>query len=159
MVRVLQSGPRIAQIVIITRDEQVAEWASWWKVSCLREQRRGLNAALREARERYAESPAILVLPSDLAAISVTDVAAIVDAAQANARPCVVIAPDRHGRGTNALLLKPPDAIEFEFGVHSAERHAQLAADKNIPVTWYRSDSISLDLDSPDDLALYLDQW
>jgi 2-phospho-L-lactate guanylyltransferase len=160
VVHVLQSTPRIGEIVIITRDEQVAEWARWWRVSCLREQHRGLNAALREAREQHADVQAILVLPSDLVAVSTADVEVILDLAEREPETaCVVIAPDRRSHGTNALLLKPPDAIEFDFGANSAERHAALATAKGIQPLWYRSDSISLDLDVPEDLELYWDQW
>src|ERR1700677_795259 len=39
----------------------------------------------------------------------------------------VVIVPDRHGTGTNGLLLAPPDAIPPSFGPDSCERHTALA--------------------------------
>lgn len=160
VVHVLQSTPRISQIVVITRDAQVAEWAEWWHISCLREHQRGLNAALRQARRQHADAQAILVLPSDLVAISATDVQVMLDLAERTpGQACVVIAPDRRSRGTNALLLKPPGVIEFEFGSNSAERHAALAVANGVPPLWYRSDSISLDLDVPEDLELYWDQW
>lgn len=160
VVHVLQSTPRIGEIVVITRDEQVAEWAAWWRIACLREQHHGLNMALRQAREQHANAQAILVLPSDLVAISATDVKAILDLAEReSSRACVVIAPDRRSRGTNALLLKPPGIIEFEFGSNSAGRHAALAVANGVQPLWYRSDSISLDLDVPEDLELYWDQW
>jgi 2-phospho-L-lactate guanylyltransferase len=69
--------------------------------------------------------------------------------------PGVVIAPDRHERGTNALLLKPPGIIDFVFGPDSAQQHAQQATAKGVTPQWYRSSSISLDVDEPDDLTLY----
>ena len=47
--------------------------------------------------------------------------------------PSVVLAPDRHGRGTNALLLDPPDAIDPAFGGDSRAGHAWLAASADIP--------------------------
>jgi 2-phospho-L-lactate guanylyltransferase len=160
VVHALQSVPSIDRIVVISRDEQVAGWAADWRVSHLREQHRGLNAALREARARFADAPAILVLPSDLVAVSSIDILAMVSAADgaADAR-CVVIAPDRHGQGTNALLLRPPDVIDFDFGSGSAKRHAARARERDIEPVWYHSDSISLDLDLPEDLDLYWDQW
>ncbi len=39
----------------------------------------------------------------------------------------VVIVPDRHGSGTNGLLLTPPDAISPSFGPDSRARHERLA--------------------------------
>lgn len=159
IVHTLKSTPGVGDIVIISRDAQVATWAEQWRVGHMREHRRGLNAALREARARYTHALAVLVLPSDLAALSITDVQGMLAAAQQAGERCVVIAPDRHGRGTNALLLKPPDIIDFDFGANSALRHARRALARGIQPTWFRSDSICLDLDSPDDLDLYLDQW
>ena len=38
-----------------------------------------------------------------------------------------VVVPDRHGTGTNGLLLTPPDAIAPSFGPGSCERHRALA--------------------------------
>ncbi|MCS7055531.1 MAG: 2-phospho-L-lactate guanylyltransferase [Thermoflexales bacterium] len=159
IVYTLRAVPGVADIVIISRDAQVAAWAACWRVAHLREHRRGLNAALREARAQYAHAAAVLVLPSDLAALSTADVQAIVSAARQADGRCVVIAPDRHGRGTNALLLKPPDVIDFGFGANSALRHARRALARGIQPIWFRSDSICLDLDLPDDLELYLGQW
>ncbi|WP_169237474.1 2-phospho-L-lactate guanylyltransferase [Candidatus Roseilinea sp. NK_OTU-006] len=159
IVHTLQSTPGVGDIIVISRDARVAAWAECWRVGHMREHRRGLNAALREARARYARASAVLVLPSDLAALSLTDVQGMLAAAQHAGERCVVIAPDRHGRGTNALLLKPPDVIDFDFGANSALRHARRALAHGIQPIWFRSDSICLDLDSPDDLDLYLDQW
>jgi 2-phospho-L-lactate guanylyltransferase len=160
VVHVLQSAPGADEIIVISHDDQVEEWAGGWRISFLREQGRGLNAALRQARAHCMNAQAILILPSDLIALSVTDVQGILDAAEQHGKfACVVIAPDRHGRGTNALLLKPPGAIDFEFGANSAERHAQLAIAQGIEPIWFHSDSISLDLDSPDDLDWYWEQW
>ena len=68
-------------------------------------------------------------------------------------RPLVVLAPDRHGRGTNALLLAPPDAIEFGFGGDSRAAHAACAEETG--ARYVELDGqLSLDLDTPDDLLL-----
>jgi len=159
IVHALKAVPQIDPIVIISRDPQVKGWADNWGVAHLRERGRSLNAALREARTQYAQAPAILIVPSDLVALSTADVQGLLGQAASSGERCVVIAPDRHGCGTNALLLRPPDVIEFEFGPHSAARHARRALAAGVQPIWFRSDSICLDLDSPDDLELYLDQW
>ena len=65
----------------------------------------------------------------------------------------VAVVPDRHGTGTNALLLAPADAIGPAFGEGSMERHRDRA--RRGPVTRSRSstiDSLALDLDTPADL-------
>ena len=65
-----------------------------------------------------------------------------------------MIVPDRHGTGTNALLLTPPDVIEPAFGPGSFARHRAVGgghgpASPNLP-------SLTLDIDTPEDLATLL---
>ena len=89
---------------------------------------RGLNAGLREAREealaggrdRHADPPTDLPRVSP-AALGVCSTVADGDAAG----PLVALVPDRHGRGTNALLLAPPDVIDVCFGGDSHAAHAR----------------------------------
>jgi 2-phospho-L-lactate guanylyltransferase len=65
----------------------------------------------------------------------------------------VAIVPDRHGSGTNALLLSPPDAIGPAFGPSSCARHADRARRAGHEVAIERLESLGLDVDTPDDLA------
>jgi 2-phospho-L-lactate/phosphoenolpyruvate guanylyltransferase len=65
----------------------------------------------------------------------------------------VTIVPDRHGTGTNALLLAPPEAIRPAFGEDSRERHERLARAAGREVAIERLPSLALDVDTPDDLA------
>ena len=65
----------------------------------------------------------------------------------------VVIVPDRHGAGTNALLLSPPDAIEPSFGPGSFARHAARAREAGVSTRVAALPSLGLDVDTPDDLA------
>ena len=76
------------------------------------------------------------------------------DAALDRMRPGrVAVVPDRHGTGTNALLLAPADAIGPAFGEGSMERHRDRAGRAGHDVAVERLDSLALDLDTPDDLA------
>jgi 2-phospho-L-lactate/phosphoenolpyruvate guanylyltransferase len=65
----------------------------------------------------------------------------------------VTVVPDRHGTGTNALLLSPPDAIGPAFGPDSCARHADRAQRLGHRLAIERLDSLGLDVDTPDDLA------
>ena len=65
----------------------------------------------------------------------------------------MVLAPDRHGRGTNALLLDPPDVIDPAFGGDSRAGHAWLASSADAAFVEV-PDVLGLDLDTPDDLLL-----
>lgn len=64
----------------------------------------------------------------------------------------VGIVPDRHGSGTNALLLSPPDAIVPAFGEGSKDRHVEAARQAGIPFGIEDLPSIELDLDTPADV-------
>lgn len=66
----------------------------------------------------------------------------------------VVIVPDRHGTGTNGLLLTPPDAIAPSFGPGSCARHEKLARAAGATVRVERLPSLLLDIDTADDLAV-----
>jgi 2-phospho-L-lactate guanylyltransferase len=63
------------------------------------------------------------------------------------------IVPDRHGTGTNALALAPPDAIAPAFGEGSCERHADAAREAGIPHSVEELPSLALDLDTPADIV------
>lgn len=63
------------------------------------------------------------------------------------------VVPDRHGSGTNGLLLAPPDAIEPAFGPGSRERHLARAGEAGVAGRIAEIPSLGLDLDTPDDLA------
>jgi 2-phospho-L-lactate/phosphoenolpyruvate guanylyltransferase len=61
--------------------------------------------------------------------------------------------PDRHGTGTNGLLLTPPSAIAPSFGPGSCERHRSLALAAGVPCRLERPASLLLDVDTGADLA------
>jgi len=64
----------------------------------------------------------------------------------------VGIVPDRHGSGTNALVLSPPDAIVPAFGEGSRDRHVAAAREAGIPFEVEEVASLGLDLDTPADV-------
>lgn len=64
----------------------------------------------------------------------------------------VAVVPDRHGEGTNALALCPPDAIRPAFGEGSRARHVAAARAAGIPYGVEELPSLALDLDTPADI-------
>jgi 2-phospho-L-lactate/phosphoenolpyruvate guanylyltransferase len=64
----------------------------------------------------------------------------------------VAVVPDRHGPGTNALVLSPPDAIVPSFGEGSCARHVAAAREAGIPFGVEELGSLGLDLDTPADI-------
>jgi 2-phospho-L-lactate guanylyltransferase len=64
----------------------------------------------------------------------------------------VVIVPDRHGTGTNGLLLTPPGVVAPSFGPGSCARHRQLAEEAGVACRIERVPSLLLDVDTGADL-------
>ncbi len=65
----------------------------------------------------------------------------------------VTVVPDRHGSGTNALVLRPPDAIRPAFGPDSCARHVAAAREAGVPFAVEKTPSLGLDLDTPADIV------
>jgi 2-phospho-L-lactate guanylyltransferase len=65
----------------------------------------------------------------------------------------VTIVPDRHGTGTNGLLLTPPDVMAAAFGEGSRARHAELAKAAGAAVYEAEPATLVLDVDTGEDLA------
>lgn len=64
----------------------------------------------------------------------------------------LVIVPDRHGTGTNGLLLTPPNAIEPSFGPDSRARHERLAQEHSVSCRVEEPACLLLDIDTGEDL-------
>jgi 2-phospho-L-lactate guanylyltransferase len=97
-----------------------------------------------------------LLVAGDTPLLDPVELGAMLEHAERRATGLVVV-PDRHGTGTNALLLHPPAAIEPAFGVGSCERHSALAATAGISCEVERLDSLAIDVDTPEDLAVLAD--
>jgi 2-phospho-L-lactate guanylyltransferase len=149
------AADRVDEVLVITPDDSVRELALRLGARPILQRDNGLNHGLVAARGEAAAggATAILVLPIDLPAITpaaIDAVAAVLDGA---AGPIVAIVPDRHGRGTNALLVAPPGAIDLCFGGDSALAH-EAAARASGAELHVLDGPLALDLDTPDDLLL-----
>ncbi len=112
----------------------------------------GLNPALEQAAAavRAAGGSAVLILPADLPLISSADI----DNLLRRDAP-VVIAPDRHGMGTNALMVRLDafgEPFVFQFGEGSYAKHHDEAMRLGVDALTAISLGTSFDLDTPEDL-------
>lgn len=128
-IRSAVATPGIAETLVITPDDTVRELAREAGARPIRQRSHGLNAGLREARGEAvaAGATAVLILPIDLPQVSPAAIGAVLDTLADSPGPLVAIVPDRHGRGTNALLLAPPDVIDLRFGGDSRAAHVAAA--------------------------------
>lgn len=116
----------------------------------------GLNEGLTFGQRYLARRMAaaeIVILPADMPAIRPDDVRAIVDALDAVDTPRVVFVRARDN-GTNALAMRPPEAIGMHYGRDSADAHRAAAEAAGIDVVELALERIAFDVDSVEDLAL-----
>ncbi len=148
----------IERTVVVTCEESVAAAARYLGAIVVADAaEQSQSAAVARGIERaVAEGFArALCIPGDCPALDPTEIAALLQAADARV-VCsteVVIIPDRHGTGTNGLLLTPPGAIPPSFGPGSCERHLELAREAGVACRVERVPSLLLDIDTGADLA------
>jgi 2-phospho-L-lactate guanylyltransferase (CobY/MobA/RfbA family) len=96
---------------------------------------------------------AVLLLSSDLPLVTEAAVRALLQAAGALKAPVAVAVPALGRGGTNALYLRPPDAIGLHFGDESLAQFRADAEQRRVRFVVFPSDAMALDLDEPADLA------
>ena len=151
----LRRTPGVDAVAVVTADSH-AEWAAHGEgVEVLLDRREsgqsdavaiGIRRGLELGFERA------LVVPGDTPLIEPREVAAMLDRAEEQESD-VVIVPDRHGAGTNALVLAPPAAMAPSFGPGSLERHRSAAIAAGLSHRVEAVPSLLLDVDTPSDLA------
>ena len=158
-IETLSGLKEIEQVLVVSRDPQALTIARNHGARTVREDGQPqLNTALKRATivaQVYA-TRGVLVLPADLPLITPQDIRELVD--RAVDPPVVVIAPDRHQKGTNALLISPSGLIEYDFGENSFARHCQQVREAGARLEIVNLPSLGLDLDLPEDLKL-IREW
>ena len=152
-IRAARDARGVTQVIVVSPDEEALAVARDEGATPLRQRSRGLNPAFQEARAA-ATGTRLLLLPADLPAVTGAAIDALLAAGDAAGTPSVVLVPDRHRRGTNALLLDPPDALDPAFGGDSRAGHTWLAESADIAFVEVDIAGLELDLDTPDDLLL-----
>lgn len=145
----------LEQVLVISRDPHALTVARQYGARTVREDGQPeLNTALTRATvvARVHATRGVLILPADLPLISREDVLTLLE--KAADPPVVVIAPDRHGKGTNALLISPSGLIEYDFGENSFQRHCERAKEAGARLKIVDLPSLGLDLDLPEDLEI-----
>lgn len=105
-------------------------------------------AGIARAQELGAEC--VVMLPGDCPLLDTRELERLLTGVPGN---YVTVVPDRHGTGTNALVLAPPSTIAPAFGEGSCERHVAAARDAGVPHSIEELGSLALDLDTPADIV------
>jgi 2-phospho-L-lactate guanylyltransferase len=151
----LRKVAAIEQIVIVASEPSV-EFAADEQVVLLPDEAQDGQSSATMAGIRWATAAGfdrVLLVPGDTPLLSVEELTEMLEAAESD-QTQVVIVPDRHGTGTNALLMTPPEAIEPSFGPGSLARHVKEAEAAAVSHRVERVPSLGFDVDTEDDLAV-----
>jgi 2-phospho-L-lactate guanylyltransferase len=109
----------------------------------------GLTFAQRYMARRVAVSELVIV-PADLPLVRADDVRAVVDAlGGADGRMVIVRARDN---GTNALAMRPAEAVPMRFGRDSADAHIEAARAAGVDVIEIENERLAFDVDAAEDV-------
>lgn len=155
----LSAIQEIEHVLVISRDPGALALAREHGARTLQENGAPkLNVALARATivAKNHATRGVLIVPADLPLITPEDVRAMLD--RSKNPPVVVVAPDRHQRGTNALLVCPAGLIEYDFGPGSYQRHCERTRQAGARLEICELPSLALDVDLPEDLAVIEDE-
>jgi 2-phospho-L-lactate guanylyltransferase len=148
----ISAAAPLGGVVVVSRSGAVRQLAKQQGAYALVEGQADLNAAVRQGLtwSQAKGATSALVLPLDLPLLSTAVLRGLLTSASGQA-PGIVIAPCRHGRGTNALLLSPPTLLFPRFGPDSFARHQQTAREIGLQTGIYCVPELAFDLDTAAD--------
>jgi len=140
-------------ILVVSADTVAQRIAQGYGAEVVDDDQRGHNQAAARgiAHARQAGAGRVLLVPGDCPLLDPAELTELISA-PAPVRS-VAIVPDRHGSGTNALLISPPGAFGPAFGPGSRARHEQKAQAAGLEARTVILPSLALDVDTPEDLT------
>ena len=149
----LERARMLQAIVVVSGEREVGEIVAGRDVVLIDDTtEKGQSNAARAGLARVAAlgfDRAALV-PSDCPLLEPAELEELFVRAAAGAD--VVIVPDRHDTGTNALVLDPSGPFEPQFGPGSRQRHVDQAETRGLRFAIERPPSLTIDVDTGDDL-------
>jgi 2-phospho-L-lactate guanylyltransferase len=152
-VKIAAEFPGIERTAVITEADDTLTLARALGVYTIRQtDGRGLNHAVTQGNEElYARGAReLVILPIDLPFLQTYD---LCEVAALGRQHEVVICPDKHSAGTNAIVLSTPTPIRFSFGPGSYLQHQNEIQRCGLVPHLYYNPRISRDIDLPEDLA------
>jgi 2-phospho-L-lactate guanylyltransferase len=149
----LRRADSVDEILVVSSDQGAQQMAGNYGTRVLADEQRGHNlaATLGIGWALEAGFERALLVPGDCPLLEPAQLDELI--ARPAQTPSALIVPDRHGTGTNALLLTPPDALAPAFGPDSCQRHASLAQAGRLAHDLVEIPTLAFDVDTPGDLA------
>lgn len=148
----IEGSRAIEQTIVVTGDPRAQEIIAASSAEVLpdpADEGHVVAAMAGIARAQVDGAPCVVLLPGDCPLLEPKELDRLLTGIPSS---FVAVVPDRHGSGTNALVLSPPNAIQPAFGEGSCARHVAAAREANVPFTVEELPSLALDLDTPADV-------
>ncbi|HKT74734.1 MAG TPA: 5-amino-6-(D-ribitylamino)uracil--L-tyrosine 4-hydroxyphenyl transferase CofH [Steroidobacteraceae bacterium] len=147
VVGTLRATPGIDRVVVVSSEgDDLPD-----DVALLPDDVNGLNASLERSMDAAVAAGAslLLMVPADLPLLRAEQVGELLSAARDAG---IVIAPDRHGEGTNALCMRPELRLRMQLGTGSFASHRRQAFERlGHEAECLRQAGLGFDLDTPED--------
>jgi len=160
VLRQVRAARGLAATFVVTGDDKVASIATLAGAEVIREAaENGETAAVDFARleMKHAGCEAALILPGDMPLVRAADIEQVLAQVSIDAAaPFALLVPSHDRKGTNALLLAPPDIIKLRFGYDSFTYHLSQVTAQGLPIRFIENEHIGLDIDEPKDLERFL---
>ena len=153
----LAATPGLAGLAVVTVDPSVQELAAKRRISVFADDARsGHTAAVAGAARRLAAEGhgGMLAMPGDVPLVSAAEVVRLLQAH--GSAPAFTICPAHDGRGSNAVICSPPDAVPLEFGNDSFLPHLATARARGIEPAVLHLPGVGLDIDNPADIETFM---
>jgi 2-phospho-L-lactate guanylyltransferase len=149
----LRRADRVDRVLVVTGDVTAQQIAGGHGTLVIDDDNEGHSAAATRGVKRALELgfERVLLVPGDCPTLDPSELDELLS--RTLDPPAALIVPDRHGTGTNALLLSPPDALAPSFGPGSRDRHLSDARLVGTAAEIAEIPSLALDVDTADDLT------
>jgi 2-phospho-L-lactate/phosphoenolpyruvate guanylyltransferase len=148
----LRRSELVEDMLVVSADHGAQRIAGGYGAMVLDDEQSGHNPAARRGIRAAVEAGAerVLLVPGDCPVLDPTELDGLIQR-EVPERSALIV-PDRHGSGTNALLLTPPSSLSPAFGPGSCQRHRDLAHNDGAVAEIVDVPSLALDVDTPEDL-------
>ena len=151
----LRRTPGVDEVAVVTADHEAEAAVRGERVLVLPDNADAGQSAAASIGIRHAIAAGferVLLVPGDTPLLDPVALDGLLSRSAGEGLEAVIV-PDRHGTGTSALLIAPPDALEPSFGPGSLERHVTGAKERELRHSVEPIESLGHDVDTPDDLA------
>ena len=141
-------------VAVVTSYPAAVELAAQYGFEVIEESRQvseSVSVDFGSAQIELRGATAALRLPIDLPLVTASDIEMVLS--HDRSERSVVIVPSRDGKGTNAILRRPPTLFRSHFGTGSLGKHLLEAEAAGASIEVIENERIALDIDELDDIT------